>query len=119
MKIIDTCEYDQGIIELHEPRHIVFKRKDGEIEYDELDFYAYREPAVNVETITDERKIKQIGRKVNKIEIEEVSDYSDYWAEFTVIQRNPHTIDIIVEDFGGYGGWKIDAGDVLLRLKSY
>lgn len=120
MEIYDTYNLKNGVLELHEPRYIVIKRKDGTIEYKEIDFHAYPAPWVNIDPLQDERKIQRIGRKVNKIEHTEQSRNYDEWAEFTVIQRNPHIIDIILQDFDSEQDEQdIEAGDVILRITSY
>lgn len=130
MKIYDTCNFKSGVLELHEPNYIIFKGNNGNIEYYKLTFFAFvrqspvviiKGPWVNVDPLQDEREIKKVGKKVKKIERSVYPSRYDDWAEFTVIQKSEHTIDVIVDDYYCESQTKpyVNPGDILLRIKTY
>ncbi len=121
----DTIDLDQGTLEIHEPDfpgYIVWKGKDGDVEYYKIKLDVDIQPGADIEEITDEREIKKIGRKVNKMM---VWDQSDIYIKVQVVQKDSRTIDIILaevqytHDQQPIGIPHPRQEDILLRIRSW
>lgn len=119
MKIWETIKLGRGKLQLYTSRCFTLTDEDGNIEYYGIKNSAKYQPSSTIKKV-DEDRIGglKLGKKTK--EVIDMMESFHGWADFRIVQKDDHTIDVIVDDYSGEQVYRdIENGDILLRIKTY